>query len=107
MMRAGEGCVMRGQIPTLRAGPPSLLCFLAILLFISPAIAQRGGSGAPGHAENPPAPIPGPQESTFDQSHMVLDSSGKPIRQNRGDDRCLLPPLNGTLEPLVDVKSMQ
>jgi len=29
------------------------------------------------------------------------------MRPNSADDRCLLPPLNGTREPIVDVKSMQ
>ena len=79
-----------------------------ISLLITPALGQTGGSGShPAPPSNPPAPIPRPMDSNFDRAHVELDSTGKPLRPNNGDDRCLLPPLNGTREPVVDVKSMQ
>ena len=57
---------------------------------------------------NPPAPLPRPMDSNFDQAQIQLQSSmAKAIRAGSDDDRCLLPPLNGTREPVVDVKSMQ
>jgi tetratricopeptide (TPR) repeat protein len=47
-------------------------------------------------------------DSNFDQAHVQLESSmGRPIHNVSPDDRCLLPPLTGMREPLVDVKSMQ
>ena len=89
----------------------SILAAAAIILHSSTAIAQRGGGGGGGavggHPANPPAPVPGPQDSNFDKTHLELDSTGKPLRPNNPDDRCLLPPLNGTREPVVNVKSMQ
>jgi predicted Zn-dependent protease len=48
-----------------------------------------------------------PQDSNFDKTQLELDSTGKAMRPNTVDDRCLLPPLNGMREPVVDVKSMQ
>lgn len=79
-----------------------------VILFITPALGQGGGGGShPSPPPNPPAPIPRPMDSNFDRAHIELDSTGKPLRPNNGDDRCLLPPLNGTREPIVDVKSMQ
>jgi len=93
------GVVRLGLIAVLSAG-----------VVLSPAHAQRGGGGGggvPGHPANPPPPVPGPQDSNFDQTHLELDSNGRLVQRHSPDDRCLLPPLNGTREPVVDVKSMQ
>src|SRR5260370_750604 len=126
MIRAGEGFVMQAQSPIVNARSGRLtsnpcmqpavhakarlgLFWVAtISLLITPALGQTGGSGShPAPPPNPPAPIPRPMDSNFDRAHIELDSTGKPLRPNNGDDRCLLPPLNGTREPVVDVKSMQ
>ena len=85
-----------------------LLSVAIIGLLILPARAQSGGGGShPAPPPNPPAPIPRPMDSNFDLNHVELDSTGRPIHPNNPDDRCLLPPLNRTREPVVDVKSMQ
>jgi Tfp pilus assembly protein PilF len=125
MMRSGEGFAMQARNPFVNAGtrdsprsltPNRLLALKkavwivrasALILLLSPASAQSGGGSRPAPPPNPPAPIPRPMDSNFDRHHLELDSTGKPMRPNSVDDRCLLPPLNGTREPLVDVKSMQ
>jgi Tfp pilus assembly protein PilF len=126
MIRAGGGFVMQAQTPSVKPisgrltiKPLTRLGIRAkarlgffwvatIILLITPALGQGGGAGShPAPPPNPPAPIPRPMDSNFDRNHIELDSTGKPMRPNNGDDRCLLPPLNGTREPVVDVKSMQ
>ena len=125
MIRAGEGFPMQARTPIVNARSEDLinelsprmsccrrarrsfLCVATISILISPAWAQHGGGSHPAPPPNPPAPLPRPQDSNFDKSRIELDSTGEPMRQNNADDRCLLPPLNGTREPVVDVKSMQ
>jgi predicted Zn-dependent protease len=84
----------------------SFLCVVTVSLVVTPALAQ-GGGGRPVPPPNPPAPIPRPMDANFDQKHVEIDSSGGMLRPGTTDDRCLLPPLNGTREPVVNVKSMQ
>ncbi len=86
---------------------PCFLCVVAVTLIIAPALAQSGGGSHPAPRPNPPPPPVRPMDSNFDKTQLELDSTGKPMRPNTPDDRCLLPPLNGTREPLVDVRSMQ
>jgi lipopolysaccharide biosynthesis regulator YciM len=126
MIRAGEGFAMQARTQVVNAISGRLadiwsprvtlyltthlrfLCVVIVSLVVSPALAQHGGGGShPTPPPNPPAPIPRPMDSNFDRNQIELDSTGKPMRPNTVDDRCLLPPLNGTREPLVDVKSMQ
>jgi tetratricopeptide (TPR) repeat protein len=84
-----------------------LLCVTTLI--IAPALGQGGGGGShPTPPPNPPPPMVRPMDANFDQAHVQLESSmGKAARINNSDDRCLLPPLNGTREPVVNVKSMQ
>jgi tetratricopeptide (TPR) repeat protein len=78
-------------------------------LFISPALGQGGGGGShPAPPPNPPPPMVRPMDANFDQAHVQLESSmGRSLGPNKADDRCLMPPLNGTREPVVDVKSLK
>jgi len=104
MIRASEGFAMQVCARALL----NFFCMAAISFLVSPALAQHGGTGShPAPPPNPPAPILRPMDSNFDRNHVELDSTGKPMRPNSVDDRCLLPPLNGTREPVVDVKTMQ
>jgi len=85
----------------------AFFCAAVASLIVTPALSQSGGGGHATPPPNPPAPIPRPMDANFDQIHIELDSMGKPMHPNGADDRCLLPPLNGTREPVVNVKSMQ
>jgi tetratricopeptide (TPR) repeat protein len=111
------GNAKAGSLTNILFLPSSLrsrasMSFRWIVTFVvlaSPTLAQHGGGGShPAPPPNVPPPMPRPADANFDQAQVQLQSSlGKPVHANSPDDRCLLPPLNGTREPVVNVKSMQ
>src|SRR5215469_8750749 len=76
-----------------------------ILLIGSALLGQGGGRAAV--PSNPPPPPVRPQEATFDEQHVKLESTApKPIIKTERDN-CFLPPLNGIQLPTVGVASLQ
>ena len=87
----------------VRTGPTSLL----VVIFSCAALAQSGAGGHPAPRPNPPPPPVRPQDSTFDQRHVQLESNApkKSVPDER--DTCFLPPLTGMELPTVGVASLQ
>jgi tetratricopeptide (TPR) repeat protein len=80
---------------------------LLILILSSAVLAQTGGGGHPTQPPNPPPPPIRPQDSTFDQRHVQLESNA-PKKSVPGErDTCFLPPLTGMELPTVGVASLQ
>jgi tetratricopeptide (TPR) repeat protein len=83
------------------------MALLATSPLILSCIAIAQGS-AGGHPSNPPPPPVRPQNATFDQRRIQLESKGPQSNQLAGDrDSCLLPPLAAIPLPTVGVADLK
>jgi tetratricopeptide (TPR) repeat protein len=95
----------------LRAEPASIvirnatLSVSCTLLLVSTLLSQGGGRTTP--PPNPPPPPIRPQQATFDEQHVKLESTAPKAVIKTERDTCFLPPLSGIQLPTVGVASLQ
>jgi tetratricopeptide (TPR) repeat protein len=80
---------------------------LLVVILSCAALAQSGAGGHPAPRPNPPPPPVRPQDATFDQRRVQLETNA-PKKSAPGErDDCFLPPLNAIQLPTVGVASLQ
>jgi tetratricopeptide (TPR) repeat protein len=87
----------------LRTVPNSLL----VMIFSCTALAQSGAGAHPAPRPNPPPPPVRPQDATFDQRRVQLESNVPKKSTPSERDTCFLPPLNAVQLPTVGVATLQ
>lgn len=80
---------------------------IATTLALIPIAFGQSQGAAGGHPSNPPPPPVRPQQATFDEQHVKLESTAPRAIIKSERDNCFLPPLSGMQLPTVGVGNLQ
>jgi hypothetical protein len=99
------------QLSVLRCGRPVLMffCASALVLSVTPLLAQHRGAGNTRPPTPPPqAPTTPAPATNFDQNKLMLDSNVKPASSPIAkENNCFLAPLNGVRSATVGIADLQ
>jgi tetratricopeptide (TPR) repeat protein len=106
-MRYAPGLASKKIGASCRAFVRTCSTSLLVVIFSCAALAQSGAGGHPAPRPNPPPPPVRPQEATFDEQHVKLESTAPRAIIKTERDNCFPPPLTGLQLPTVGVATLQ